>query len=93
MIITFNMEMEIIMYCVLLGSCYAIVTQPGELLQKFARYINMSNNSDVTKKLILCPYCLFTWISILAALLLDANPITTGAITMIFIYLFVKIIK
>jgi hypothetical protein len=37
---------------------YYIVTQPGEILQVWARFVNGQIKVALLRKLLLCPYCL-----------------------------------
>lgn len=41
-----------------IGICYNILIRQGELLMHWARFVNLTFESDMLKKLLLCPYCL-----------------------------------
>jgi len=49
---------EITTISVILAVAYQIVIRPGELLQSWARFVNLNMTSELIKKLLLCPYCL-----------------------------------
>jgi hypothetical protein len=86
-------EIDLIFTFTLLGCCYFILTQPGEMLQKFARYVNMSKLPEWLKKLIICPYCSLVWVSMIVAYIEGLNVLIVGCSTMILIYVFVKVFK
>jgi len=37
---------------------YWVLTQPGELLQHWARFVNIEIKNKTLKKLLICPYCM-----------------------------------
>jgi len=49
---------EITTIAVILAVAYQIVIRPGELLQSWARFVNLQINNKTLQKLLLCPYCL-----------------------------------
>lgn len=49
---------EITTISVILAVAYQIIIRPGELLQSWARFVNLQINNKTLQKLLLCPYCL-----------------------------------
>lgn len=60
--------------CITFGMAFKIVTQPGELLQSYARYWKMKVGG-ITGKLMTCPYCLAGQMALWIAVY---NYFTTG---------------
>jgi hypothetical protein len=50
--------LEFIFANVLFCLTWYIITQPGEIGQYIARWVNVNIKSALVRKLILCPYCL-----------------------------------
>jgi hypothetical protein len=50
-------ELIIVLNSVMVALCYNILIRQGELLQLWARYVNLSNWNNYIKKLLLCPHC------------------------------------
>lgn len=48
---------KIIISVCITAICYQILIQRGELLQTWARYVNLSNMPELLKKLFLCSHC------------------------------------
>ena len=50
-------ELKIVLYCSIIAVAYQIVIRPGELLQLWARFVNLGIKNTLLQKLLLCPYC------------------------------------
>ena len=48
---------------ILIAIAFHIAIQPNELLAPYAKYIYQSKLNDSLKKLLVCPYCLSFWTS------------------------------
>ena len=57
-------SIEITIISVILALAYQIIIRPGELLQSWARFVNLQINNKTLQKLLLCPYCLGGQISL-----------------------------
>lgn len=59
--------LQVFFCCTIIAIAYQILIMPGELLQSYARFVNLNFN-DIFKKLLMCPYCfggqLALWASI-----------------------------
>lgn len=50
-------ELKIVLYCSIIAVAYQILIRPGELLQMWARFVNLGIKNTMLQKLFLCPYC------------------------------------
>lgn len=50
-------ELKIVLYCSIIAVAYQILIRPGELLQLWARFVNLGIKNTMLQKLLLCPYC------------------------------------
>ena len=48
---------EIIFVATIISLAYQIMIRPGELLQSWARFVNMTFAGTSIQKMLLCPYC------------------------------------
>ena len=53
---------------IIIAIAFHIAIQPNELLSPYARYIYQSKLSHLLKKLLVCPYCLSFWASLVYVL-------------------------
>ncbi len=63
-------ELKIVLYCSIIAVAYQIVIRPGELLQLWARFVNLGIKNTMLQKLLLCPYCLGGQLSLWTCLVL-----------------------
>jgi len=82
--------LTIIFYSSVLSICYSILIRNGELLQVFARYVNMSNYNPLIKKLLLCPHCVAGQIALWQCVYENDNYIAIP-VTIIFVFYFITI--
>lgn len=57
-----------------IGMAYNVLIRPGELLMHWARFVNFKINNQMTKKLLLCPYCLASQL-LLWTLIIKREPL------------------
>jgi hypothetical protein len=79
----------------IIAIAYQIMIMPGELLQRWARFINTYYEGSIFRKLILCPYCIggqiALWISV--ALTFKTHEVyffLSVPCTIVAVYFFVK---
>lgn len=53
---------------ILIAIAFHIAIQPNELLAPYAKYIYQSKVPELIKKLLVCPYCLSFWTSLVYVL-------------------------
>jgi len=63
-------ELKIVLYCSIIAVAYQILIRPGELLQIWARFVNLGIKNTMLQKLLLCPYCLGGQLSLWSCLVL-----------------------
>ena len=63
-------EFKIVLYCSIIAVAYQILIRPGELLQRWARFVNLDIKNTMLQKLLLCPYCFGGQMSLWSCLVL-----------------------
>ena len=63
-------ELKIVLYCSIIAVAYQILIRPGELLQRWARFVNLGIKNTLLQKLLLCPYCFAGQMSLWSCLVL-----------------------
>jgi hypothetical protein len=86
------LTIQLTIVCVITSICYQILIQRGELLQSWARFVNISNMPNILKKLFLCSHCVAGQLSLYGSIYLYSN---SGAVTfvavpfsIVFVYFF-----
>lgn len=51
------LTIKIVLYCSIIAIAYQILIRPGELLQRWARFVNFGIKNTMLQKLLLCSYC------------------------------------
>lgn len=79
----------------IISIAYEIMIMPGELLQRWARFINVYYEGSIFRKLLLCPYCfggqIALWISVsLAFKTHDIYYLLSVPCTIVTVYFVVK---
>jgi hypothetical protein len=73
------LTIKIVLYCSIIAVAYQILIRPGELLQRWARFVNLGIKNTLLQKLLLCPYCFAGQMSLWSCLVLifwGCNPET-----------------
>jgi hypothetical protein len=74
------LTIQLTIVCVITSICYQILIQRGELLQIWARFVNISNMPAILKKLFLCAHCVAGQLSLYSSILIYIN---SGAVTFV----------
>lgn len=82
--------LDIIILSTLLPICYNILIKQGELLQFWARFINMSKAPTLLKKLLLCPHCVAGQMALWQCVYYDDHYLAIP-VSIILVYYFITI--
>lgn len=76
---------------IIIALTFHIATQPGELLAPYAKFINFNTYiPTMVKKLLICPYCLAFWVS-LVYVIKKGEHIGYSFAVFIVVYVLIKI--
>ena len=77
---------------IIVAIAFHIAIQPNELLGPYAKYIYQSKLPELVKKLLVCPYCLSFWTSVVYVLYIGEHVVYAFGV-FIAVYLITKQIK
>jgi hypothetical protein len=77
---------------IIVAIAFHIAIQPNELLAPYAKYIYQSKLPTLLKKLLVCPYCLSFWTSMVYVLYIGEHVVYSFGVFIV-VYLITKQIK
>lgn len=86
---------QITFAAVIIAVSYQILIMPGELLQGWARFVNLNMQGSMFQKLLLCPYCFGGQISLWCSIACIGKGYGAGCLmsvpcTIVIVYFVVK---